>query len=749
MASFQFNGELAAAVEAGDVNIATSVEQRLEAFLANEAGDITGITAGLGISGGGTSGTVTVAFAPSELSTATVATDDKIVIADTNDSDNPKTVTVSSVVALAPQGDITAVTAGTALTGGGSSGDVTLNFAPSELSSVTVATDDKVVIADTNDSDNPKTVTAQSIANLASASPAGGDHDVQFNDNGSFGGTSNFTYDGSAATLKATLTVGENGTGKDVKLYGDTADAYLLWDESDNDLRFYGAAELDFAGTTAGADNRQILFAENYEINADNTGTGSDSTRLWFGGPDGGDFWIGPRGGSDSFNLVTFRADLVDCLFNLEVNGSAFFADKVQTGQTSFTATPWSNSVIALGSYGTVGTQGSYRTTLGWNYSRTSSGYAHLDINSYPQAGSFDIGNSGFLFNYDPDMETNLAFPPTVANIDTIGQVVSTKGGADGGIVLGQTFSTGYVGLRTAGMSSTSGNEYMIMSNGNHTLISAGTSGDVYIRGGGNDQTPSIFLDTSENEIVYQGDLRPNGGYSLGTAANPFYDVNYNGWLRIRTNSNGIYWQGNAAGLQGTATGIMMYGSNKRFYLKSGNATQPSLTFIGDSDTGIWHSTNVVRVSTGGTQRTLWSSAGTYLVTPTASSTYLHTLYRNYSTGYINIYSSSERFKKDIVDMPKSQWEKIYDLRPVRFNWDKDSDIWIPDENDVEDHGLIAEEVNEVFPKMITKTPLDQDEDGNMIGEGIISGVNYEMLTPYLVAAVKDIHERVNTLESQ
>ena len=73
MTSFHFNGELAAAIGTNDVDVATSVEQRLEAYLENVAGDITGVTAGLGISGGGTSGTVTVAFAPSELSTATVA----------------------------------------------------------------------------------------------------------------------------------------------------------------------------------------------------------------------------------------------------------------------------------------------------------------------------------------------------------------------------------------------------------------------------------------------------------------------------------------------------------------------------------------------------------------------------------------------------------------------------------------------------------------------------------------------------
>ena len=93
-----------------------------------EQGDITGVTAGTGLSGGGTSGAVTVNFAPSGLSAVTVASDDKVIIADTNDSDNPKTVTAQSIANLAPQGDVTSVTAGTNLNGGGSSGDVTLNL---------------------------------------------------------------------------------------------------------------------------------------------------------------------------------------------------------------------------------------------------------------------------------------------------------------------------------------------------------------------------------------------------------------------------------------------------------------------------------------------------------------------------------------------------------------------------------------------------------------------------------------------
>ena len=81
------------------------------------------------------------------------------------------------------------------------------------------------------------------------------------------------------------------------------------------------------------------------------------------------------------------------------VEGHSFLEKKVQTGATSFTQEPWSNSTIALGDFGSIGTQGSYRTTMAWNFERgTDSAWHHLDINSYPQAGAVEIGNSGIIF---------------------------------------------------------------------------------------------------------------------------------------------------------------------------------------------------------------------------------------------------------------------------------------------------------------------------------------------------------------
>ena len=53
-----------------------------------------------------------------------------------------------------------------------------------------------------------------------------------------------------AVQVDAAITVGVNDTGYDVKFFGATSGAYMLWDESADDLILAGAAGLDVAGTT-------------------------------------------------------------------------------------------------------------------------------------------------------------------------------------------------------------------------------------------------------------------------------------------------------------------------------------------------------------------------------------------------------------------------------------------------------------------------------------------------------------------
>ena len=67
-------------------------------------GDITGITAGAGLSGGGTSGAVSLAVDVNTQTSATVAGGDEVIIGDVSDSNNIKKTTAQDIANLAPAG---------------------------------------------------------------------------------------------------------------------------------------------------------------------------------------------------------------------------------------------------------------------------------------------------------------------------------------------------------------------------------------------------------------------------------------------------------------------------------------------------------------------------------------------------------------------------------------------------------------------------------------------------------------------
>ncbi len=400
---------------------------------------------------------------------------------------------------------------------------------------------------------------------------------------------------------------------------------------------------------------------------------------------------------------------------------------------------------------------------------------------------------------------------PTVAGLTVNGDTSSTghftaqSGGADGGIVLGQAYSSSYVGLRTANMSESSGNEYNLLTDGNNTFISAGTGGDVYIRGGGNISSCQIVLDSDQNDIDMTGDvelsgrmlvkangsdilrLRDTGGTDTGgyisfeqSAGTRMGYIGYanNDDIHIRNeNSGGNMFFGVQAGWAAyfnTSRDFVPYtnathdlGNSslkwQHAYLNyvhvdevrgsDGSASDPTFTFTNDGDTGMYRSTtNQLSFSTGGSEAMRIPSAGDLrlqregVVLDATSKSYWS---KSPPTGTGN----------------DAEWTAAFGYYYLRRN----SSVAADKVNITSDLGthLTADMIDSVVPKMWARKetptypeigPIADDMDTispflvtrgtDAEGEVFMNGIDRNAYLSLLVLAVKDLRARVADLEA-
>jgi len=88
---------------------------------------------------------------------------------------------------------------------------------------------------------------------------------------------------------------------------------------------------------------------------------------------------------------------------------------------------------------------------------------------------------------------------------------------------------------------------------------------------------------------------------------------------------------------------------------------------------------------------------------------------------------SSERLKTNVLALTDSL-EIVSKLKPVSFDWKIDNK---------HDTGLIAEQVQEILPHIVSKT------------DGVVQGLDYAKIVPYLIGAIHELENKIAKLEKQ
>ena len=92
--------------------------------------------------------------------------------------------------------------------------------------------------------------------------------------------------------------------------------------------------------------------------------------------------------------------------------------------------------------------------------------------------------------------------------------------------------------------------------------------------------------------------------------------------------------------------------------------------------------------------------------------------------------------KENICNLTKSFCDNILNLIPKKYNF-------INDENKKERYGIIAQELEEFFPELITNTEIE-DTDNTVKS---IKAVNYLELIPIMIVKMKNMQNEIDELK--
>ena len=180
-------------------------------------------------------------------------------------------------------------------------------------------------------------------------------------------------------------------------------------------------------------------------------------------------------------------------------------------------------------------------------------------------------------------------------------------------------------------------------------------------------------------------------------------------------------------------------GGSIDFNLINASVSAPLTTQIKVLDDGAYrqHLTFLTKTSgtesSGLTERMRIDSSGSLSVYNLyASAASQNDVRYNPVSGLIFYNTSSRRYKENIQDIPDGILTKINQARPVTFD-----EIG----TDVQSFGLIAEELDELIPELVTRKEVD--------GAIVPDGITYSMLSVYLLKAIQEQQTIIDDLKSR
>ena len=596
-----------------------------DAGFTSNVGDITGVTAGTNLTGGGTSGTVTLNMATGGIGAGTYGS--------TSNSTKIDNITVDAygrvtAITTGGTGDINGITAGDGLTGGGTSGTPTVSVdylgsdniileSPTEATG-TLSTSDRIMVS----SASTGNVYKSTISNLPFSNNSGDITSVTAGTNMSGGGTSG------AVTLNCTITNNNqltNGAG-------------------------YTTNTGDITAVTAGSGLTGGGTSGSVTLNVDYAGSDSLVMQASDGTPDQDDYIIygaDSSGGGDTKKIAFTDVNL--SMFN---NDAGF---KTSSGVTSIAT----SSPVLGGTITSSGTISVLKPVSGaWHNGGVAIVNAVTEIGRYIDFHTSNTGTSDYDVRLDANgselnVSTNIR---SQGNLEAVGNIVAGRGRYTSGnafqpsIAFTSDTNTGMFNPAADTIQFATGGAYRISVNNFATVINQ----------------------------------------DCGIGVTPLAKFHVNGTSIVRTTTGvGDFYLGN----NGTANHFRFHTNNSNTYF--------------DMNCG-----NVYWRDGGSTRYTFFPSTANMTVNGTITQ------------------GSDARIKENIVEIDDCLG-KVKEMRGVYYNR---TDI----NTEVTKVGVIAQEVEKVLPELI----LENEDDG-------LKSVAYSELTAVLINAVKEQQVMIEDLKAR